>query len=162
MIPKEMRDALGMKEGDEVLIVAEGNVGPEPQGDRRLPRTGTAFVAVKTAKLVAELRKYAVTVISTVSVAEALVKPCADGRTERVDAFDRFMHSLPNSTCVAPDYETAKDAARLRGRYGLRTPDALLIATTRRHGGQAFLTNDDGLRKMRGEDLGVIVLDDDV
>jgi predicted nucleic acid-binding protein len=152
-------------------------------------------VALKTAKLAAELRKYAVigidsavliyhledttpysdlteetfaavaagaprAVISTVSVAEALVKPYADGRTERVDAFDRFMRSLPNAACVAPDYETAKDAARLRARYGLRTPDALLIATTRRHGGRAFLTNDDGLRKMRGEDLGVIVLDD--
>lgn len=152
-------------------------------------------MAVKAAKLVTDLRKFAVigvdsvaliyhlddtrpysdlteevfaavaggsprAVISTVSVAEARVKPFAEGQPARVDAFDRFLLSLPNAVCVAPDYETAKDAARLRARYGLRTPDALLVATTRRQGGQAFLTNDDGLRKLRGEGLSVIVLDD--
>jgi predicted nucleic acid-binding protein len=152
-------------------------------------------VALKTAKLVADLRKFAVigidsvvliyhledtrpysdlteeafaaiaggsprAVISTISVAEALVKPYADGQADRIDGFDQFVRSLPNAMCVAPDYETAKDAARLRARYGLRTPDALLVATTRRHGGQAFLTNDDGLRKLRGEGLSMIVLDD--
>lgn len=152
-------------------------------------------MALKTAKLLADLRKFEVmgidsavliyhledirpyadlteetfaavaagslrAVISTVSVAEALVKPYADGRADRVDVFDRFLRSLPHAMCVAPDYETAKDAARLRARYGLRTPDALLVATTRRQGGQAFLTNDDGLRKVRGEGLSMIVLDD--
>jgi predicted nucleic acid-binding protein len=98
--------------------------------------------------------------ISTVSVAEVLVKPFAAGRTDRVDAFERFLLALPNSVCLAPDYETAKDAARLRARYGLRMPDALLVATARRHGGQAFLTNDAELRKLRSEGLSIIVLDD--
>lgn len=99
-------------------------------------------------------------VLSTVSVTEALVKPYATGDAGDVEAFVRFVLSLPNTTLVAPDFETARDAARLRAQYGLRTPDALLVATARRHAARAFLTNDASLRKVRGEGLGIVVLDD--
>ena len=99
-------------------------------------------------------------VVSTISIAELLVKPFADHAPERVAAFERFVLSLPHTRLVASGYVAAKEAARLRARYRLRTPDALLIATAREERAQAFLTNDAGLRRLKGEGLAILVLDD--
>jgi len=99
-------------------------------------------------------------VVSTVSVAEVLVKPFAEDKADVIATFERFVLSLANMSVVAPDYETSKDAARLRARYALRTPDALLVATARRHGARAFVTNDQGLRRVKGEGVMILVLDD--
>jgi predicted nucleic acid-binding protein len=99
-------------------------------------------------------------VLSTVSVTEVLVKPYASGREDRVAAFDQFVLTLPNTRLVAPTYAAAKQAARLRARYGVRVPDALLVATAHSEQAEAFLTNDAGLRKLRAEGLRILVLDD--
>ncbi|MEM3658385.1 MAG: PIN domain-containing protein, partial [Candidatus Hadarchaeum sp.] len=66
---------------------------------------------------------------------------------------------LPNARFVAPGVEAAAEAARLRARYGLRTPDALLLATARAGGATAFLTNDRALLRVR-EGLTIVVLED--
>lgn len=99
-------------------------------------------------------------VLSTVSMTELLTKPFAEGATGQVETFEQFVLSLPHTAVRAPDYPIAKDAARLRARYGLRTPDALLVATARHAGVSGFLTNDTGLRKLKAEGLAVLVLDD--
>jgi predicted nucleic acid-binding protein len=52
----------------------------------------------------------------------------------------------------------AERAAELRAQFRLRTPDALQLATVIEAGGQAFLTNDSGLRRVTV--LPVIVLDE--
>lgn len=56
------------------------------------------------------------------------------------------------------DEPIAIRAAELRARYGLRTPDALQIATALTHRCDAFLTNDARLKQV--DDLRVLVLDD--
>jgi predicted nucleic acid-binding protein len=99
-------------------------------------------------------------VVSTISAAEVLVKPFAEGKGDVIATFERFILSLPTLSLVPPDYETSKDAARLRARYALRPPDALLVATARRHAARAFVTNDDGLRRVKGEGLAILMLDD--
>lgn len=99
-------------------------------------------------------------VLSTISVTELLVKPFTDGQPDRVAVFERFVQSLPNTILISPYYEIAKQAARLRGQYGLRTPDALLVATALAEKAGAFLTNDHQLRKLKAEGLVVVVLDD--
>ena len=99
-------------------------------------------------------------VVSTISATEVLVKPFVEGRGDVIATFERFLLSLPAMSVVAPDYETSKDAARLRARYALRTPDALLVATARRHDARAFVMNDDGLRRVKREGLAILVLDD--
>lgn len=99
-------------------------------------------------------------VVSTISVTELFVKPYVDRRPERVAALERFFGSLPNTDLVAPGYPIAKDAARLRARYGIRVPDALLLATARLEGARAFLTNDAVLKKVKGEGFTVVVLDE--
>jgi predicted nucleic acid-binding protein len=99
-------------------------------------------------------------VLSTISVTELLVKPIAEGREDAVKGFERFVVSLPNTTIVPPDFQIAKEAARLRANYRIRTPDALLLATARIHKAGAFLTNDDKLKRIEAEGIAVVVLDD--
>lgn len=98
-------------------------------------------------------------VLSTISVTELLVKPYADGDTDRIQALERFILSIPNTALIPPGYGVAKDAARLRAKYGIRVPDALLVATARSEHAQAFLTNDARLRRLKGE-ITIVVLDD--
>lgn len=98
--------------------------------------------------------------LSTLSVTELLVKPFAEGKEERVTACEQFIRSLPNSVLVAPSYEIAREAARLRGCYRLRTPDALLISTALSEKANAFLTNDNRLKKVEAEGIAILVLDD--
>jgi predicted nucleic acid-binding protein len=42
-------------------------------------------------------------------------------------------------------------AAELRAQYGLKTPDALHLATARHHGCTALWTNDNRLSKVAGD-----------
>lgn len=111
-----------------------------------------AFAAIAGGSLIA--------VLSTISVTELLVKPFAEGQQDRVAKFEHFILSLPNMVLLPPSYAIAKEAARLRGRYGLRTPDALLVATALGEKADAFLTNDGRLRKLKAEGIAVVVLDD--
>ena len=46
----------------------------------------------------------------------------------------------------------------MRAEYGLRTPDALHIATAIEAGAQAFITNDRSMRKV--SQLKIVMLDD--
>jgi predicted nucleic acid-binding protein len=64
------------------------------------------------------------------------------------------------SRLVAPGFEIAREAARLRASYGIRVPDALLLATALLEQAQAFITNDTGPRRLTAEGLGMVVLDD--
>ncbi len=99
-------------------------------------------------------------VLSTVSVTELLVQPFTAGQKDRIAAFERFLFSLPNTELKSPDYPIAKEAARLRSKYRIRTPDALLIATSMNEKADAFITNDASLRALRAEGVTVLVLAD--
>ncbi len=99
-------------------------------------------------------------ILSTISVTELLVKPMASGREDHIEACERFLQGLPYTEIVAPDYEIAREAARLRARYGLRTPDALLLSTSLRRGAEAFLTNDAGVKRAKVEGIAIVLLDD--
>ena len=101
-----------------------------------------------------------VAVLSTLAVTELLVQPFAEERVDRVAAFERFVLSLPNTALIPPGYRTAKEAARLRAAYGIRTPDALLVATALGEQAEAFLTNDTRLRRLKPEGIAIVVLDD--
>jgi predicted nucleic acid-binding protein len=98
--------------------------------------------------------------VSTVSVTELLVRPFARAEGDTVEACERFLLSMPNLVIVPPTYGIAKEAARLRARYGMRTPDALLVATALDEKADAFVTNDTRLRRLKAEGIAVVVLDD--
>ena len=67
---------------------------------------------------------------------------------------------LPNGRFIAVGIEIAAEAARLRSRYKLRTPDAILLAVAKGGGATAFLTNDRGFLKVRESIEIIVVLDD--
>jgi len=99
-------------------------------------------------------------VLSVISVTELLVQPFARGEENRTTIFEQFILSLPNVDLIAPTYTIAKEAARLRARYAIRTPDALLISTALNEKAEAFLTNDSRLRRLKAEGINILVLDD--
>jgi predicted nucleic acid-binding protein len=90
----------------------------------------------------------------------APVHPQLRGKRELVAAFERFPFSLPNSESVPPGYPTAREAARLRSRCRLRTPDPLLAATALKEQGDSFITNDVRLRPLTREGLRILIPDD--
>lgn len=85
--------------------------------------------------------------ISPLVQLECLVGPLRqrDGRLQRAyqAAFQRFLSfELPASVYV--------DAADIRARSGLRTPDALHLACARHHECEELWTNDDRLQQSAG------------
>jgi predicted nucleic acid-binding protein len=99
-------------------------------------------------------------VLSVISVTELLVQPFAKGEEDRITVLEQFILSLPNTDLIPPTYSIAKEAARLRAKYAIRTPDALLISTALSEKVEAFLTNDSRLRSLKSEGVSILVLDD--
>ncbi len=99
-------------------------------------------------------------VLSMISVTELLVQPFARREENRITIFERFILSLPNTDLVAPTFTITKEAARLRAKYAIRTPDALLISTALCEKAEAFLTNNSRLRSLKVEGISILVLDD--
>ena len=96
-------------------------------------------------------------VSSPVLVIEALVKPMRDGNTE-IELQYRELFASNAVRLLDASYQVFEDAARLRADTGLKTPDALHVATALRAGCALFITNDTDFRRVQG--LPVVVLDD--
>jgi predicted nucleic acid-binding protein len=98
-------------------------------------------------------------VISSVTLMELIVKPFMDGRLHRVAEIEDLLHSFPNLEIVPPSEIAAKEAARLRAKYRLKTPDALIAATGLNVSANAVITNDRNWERLEPEGISVIVLD---
>ena len=96
--------------------------------------------------------------VPALCITEFLVKPWEKGEREAEKALSLLLE-LPNARFIAVGIEAAAEAARLRSRYKLRTPDAILLAAAKGGGATAFLTNDRGFLKVR-EGIEIVVLDD--
>lgn len=68
-------------------------------------------------------------VVSTVTVTELLVHPLRAGRAETYRELIDLLRYFPNLHLRGVDFDVAETAARLRAEHGLRTPDALIVAT---------------------------------
>jgi predicted nucleic acid-binding protein len=55
------------------------------------------------------------------------------------------MFQMPNLTVYAMDEALAEEAVRIRGRYNLKMPDAIIAATAVVHTADVLLTNDRSL-----------------
>lgn len=78
---------------------------------------------------------------------ECLVLPLRLKRNDLLDKFNRFF-SL-NLRLDMPD-TVYREAARLRAECGIKTPDALHLATARHHGCTELWTNDNRLADVAG------------
>ncbi len=95
---------------------------------------------------------------STITVAEVLTKPYQVQDDLLARRYRTLLLRSRNFIVVPVDSVIADTAAEIRARYRLRTPDALQLATAMQAGCEAFLTNDDALRRVR--DIRVLALDE--
>lgn len=70
---------------------------------------------------------------------------------------DILLHSH-DFRCISITPVIAEQAAHLRARYGIRTPDAIQIATAIHAGCEAILTNDLNLKRVT--EIQVLALND--
>jgi uncharacterized protein len=83
-------------------------------------------------------------VVSELTLLELTVRPLQLGRRDVADEYELLLGYFPNLELEPVTKEILLDAAALRARYRLRTPDAILIATGIRSGASAAITNDHG------------------
>jgi len=81
-------------------------------------------------------------VTSTLTLTEVLVHPMRHGDHELADQYRRILLHANQVTTAPVSEMIADEAAQLRARHGLRTPDAIQLATAIRAGASSFLTND--------------------
>lgn len=98
-------------------------------------------------------------VISVVSLLEILVKPISDGREEAVEDYLASLQNYPNLIIVGVDLPLAVRAARLRVKYRLRTPDAIIAATALETGADGIVTNDRRFSPLSSE-IRVLILNE--
>jgi len=78
---------------------------------------------------------------------EAIVKPLRDSNTKLVADYEDF---LAVQSWLASDDRIFDRASRLRAGYGLKTPDALHLATALHYGCDELWTNDGRLKLAAG------------
>jgi predicted nucleic acid-binding protein len=96
-------------------------------------------------------------ITSTLSLTETLAHPIRTGNVTVEAAYRTILLATPMISTLPPTSDVAILAARLRAKHGLKTPDALQVATAITAGCEAFLTGDKGLRRVT--ELPVLVLD---
>jgi len=98
-------------------------------------------------------------VTSTITLMEIIVKPLALGQIDVARKYEALLANFPNLEIIDLDRDVIRLAARLRAEYRLRPPDALQAAASLQHGAQAFITNDNLLKRLQDK-IAVLVLED--
>lgn len=86
-------------------------------------------------------------VTSVITLMEITVHPWRANLEMVAREYETLLVHFPNLQLVEITRSITRQAARLRARLGLRTPDALQIAAALEQGATAFVTNDHELRR---------------
>lgn len=97
-------------------------------------------------------------VTSVITLVEVLVQPLRHHAVDLQRQYRDLLRHSRNMQVVPIDPAVAEQAADLRSRHNLRTPDALQVAAALAAGCDAFLTNDLTLKRI--VELPVLVLDE--
>ncbi|CCJ33449.1 type II toxin-antitoxin system VapC family toxin [Caloramator australicus] len=95
---------------------------------------------------------------SMLLITEVLTKPYKDGDILLANRYKAFISAFPNLYLKNIDYNVLVLTAKMRARYGLKTPDAIFIASALEEKAEAFVTNDIRLRKIN--EIEFIILDE--
>ena len=87
-------------------------------------------------------------VTSTLTLTEVLVHPLRHGNQGLADRYRQILLGASHIVTVPVSQSIAQQAAQLRVRGMLRTPDAIQLATAIQSGASCFLTNDSRLAAM--------------
>ncbi|MBN1659780.1 MAG: PIN domain-containing protein [Anaerolineae bacterium] len=96
-------------------------------------------------------------VTSVITLLEVLVHPLRLGDERLADQYRGILLGAGGLRTVTLTAELAEEASRIRADHGLRTPDAIQLATVCHEGAAFFLTNDTRLPSVPG--LTILVLD---
>lgn len=91
-------------------------------------------------------------VASELTLLELIVKPLQLGRQDAADDYETLLCYFPNLTLEPVTRAILLEAAALRARYRLRTPDAIHLATGFTSGTTLAITNDESWRHVAGID----------
>ena len=87
-------------------------------------------------------------VTSPVTLAECLIKPKREGLLQLQQDFVAVVTTGTNTSFMPIDAVVSQKAAELRVAYGLKLPDAFQLAIALTSGCDAFLTNDEQLKRV--------------
>jgi predicted nucleic acid-binding protein len=96
-------------------------------------------------------------VASVLTFSECAVLPYREGNWTALDQV-KLMFQMPNLIVYPMDEIVAEEAARVRGVYNLKMPDAIIVATAIVHRADVLLTNDHSLAVIK--EIQVVKLED--
>ena len=108
------------------------------------------FEAIEVGKVMAST--------STLTLLETLVQPYRRKLDDLVLKFYSLLTTYPNLHWIDLTMEIADAAARLRGEYNLKTPDAIQVASALTLDVTGFICNDVAFKKVK--ELECLILDD--
>jgi predicted nucleic acid-binding protein len=85
-------------------------------------------------------------VTSSVTLLEVLVKPLREGQIAIAKQYRDILTTASGIEIFDVTSPIAEQAAKLRAKYNVRTPDSIQLATCIELGAEYFLTNDDKLK----------------
>nr|WP_275982538.1 PIN domain-containing protein [Aquiflexum gelatinilyticum] len=86
---------------------------------------------------------------SVLTITEILIQPFKLGKYELALKYRQILSGSDNFNIFDINQETAFQAAELRAKYGIKTPDAIQIASGIQSKSDYFLTNDFQLKKVK-------------
>lgn len=92
-------------------------------------------------------------VASELTLLELLVAPLKKGAQDAADEIELALVHFPHLHLAPVTREVLVQAAAMRARYGLRAPDAIMLATALESGATLAITNDDAWRKVKEVDV---------
>jgi predicted nucleic acid-binding protein len=93
---------------------------------------------------------------SALTLGEVLVKPTREQRQDLILAYETVFSDI---TCLPIGPEVARHFALLRAHHGLKSPDALQLASAIVGKADAFITNDERLSLLSSAQLSIYSLD---
>lgn len=97
-------------------------------------------------------------VASELVLLELLVAPLKKGAQDVADELELTLLHFPHLQLAPVTRSVLVHAAEIRARYGLRTPDAIMLATAVEAGATLAVTNDDAWKRVK--ELDVLLLGD--
>jgi predicted nucleic acid-binding protein len=88
-------------------------------------------------------------IASVITWTEILTKPIQEGDEALEKRYRILFSHFPNLFVEPASVEVSEQAAHLRGKYYLKTPDALILATAITSGADLFITNDQRLSAVK-------------
>jgi len=97
-------------------------------------------------------------ITSILTLLEVSVKPIVDSRNDLLKEYSNKLLYDDKLTTLMIESDIAIKAAELRAKHGIKTPDAIQIATSIIGKANVFITNDSALKKIK--EIEVLLLDD--